>query len=45
MTGLDARINRLIATVHKLAKWNGTDISELVEEGYLEEGDLVEQTD
>lgn len=34
------RLNRLIETIYKLSGWNGTDISELIEEGYLEEGDL-----
>lgn len=42
ITGLDARINRLILTVRKLAQGNGTDISELIADGYLEEGDLKE---
>jgi hypothetical protein len=43
ITGLDARINRLILTVRKLAQWHGADISELIEEGYLQEGDLEER--
>lgn len=35
-----ARIARLTQTIYKLSGWAGTDISELIEEGYLEEGDL-----
>lgn len=34
------KIERLQHTVRKLAAWNGYDISELIEDGYLEEGDL-----
>jgi formyltetrahydrofolate synthetase len=34
------RIKRLVNTVYKIAGWNGTDISELIEEGLLEENDL-----
>lgn len=36
----EEQIERLIAVIYKLASWNGTDISELLDEGYLEEGDL-----
>ena len=36
----DARLERLIGTIYKLSSWSGNDISELIEEGYLEEGDL-----
>ena len=39
----NTRINRLIATVRKLAQWNGTDIADLIEDGYLEEDDLQEE--
>lgn len=35
-----AREQRLINTVHKLAGWNGTDISVLIEEGLLQDGDV-----
>ena len=38
--GLMAQVDRLQFTVRKLAGWNGTDISELIEDGLLEEGDL-----
>lgn len=37
----EERIERLSAVVRKLASWNGTDISELIEIGMLEEGDLA----
>ncbi|WP_346921916.1 hypothetical protein [Glutamicibacter creatinolyticus] len=37
---VQGRLERLSNTVDKLADWSGKDISELVEEGYLEEGDL-----
>ena len=37
---LTARISRLSATVRKLAGWAGHDIADLVEEGYLQDGDL-----
>lgn len=37
----EGRIARLSHTVDKLAGWSGNDISELIEEGFLEEGDLV----
>ena len=40
MSDNDARIERLISTIYKLSSWSGNDISELIEEGYLEEGDL-----
>lgn len=36
----DPRIERLQSAVRKLASWQGVDISELIDEGYLEEGDL-----
>lgn len=36
----DNLVDRLIFTVRKLAGWHGIDISELIEEGYLCEGDL-----
>ena len=34
------KIERLQQMVRKLARWNGSDISELIEDGHLEEGDL-----
>lgn len=34
------RLGRLVETIYKLAGWNGTDISDLIDEGYLQEGDL-----
>lgn len=34
------RIDRMVTTIHKLSKISGIDISELIEEGYLENGDL-----
>lgn len=40
MTKEQEKLARLQFTVHKLAGWNGTDISELIEDGLLEEGDL-----
>lgn len=40
MNDNDARIERLISAIYKLSSWAGCDISELVEQGYLEEGDL-----
>lgn len=36
-----ARLDRLSHAVHKLAGWSGNDISGLIEQGYLEEGDLA----
>jgi hypothetical protein len=36
----DDRTVRLVNTIYKLAHWSGTDISDLIDEGYLEEGDL-----
>lgn len=36
-----ARLERLTHTVHKLSRWAGYDIAELIEDGDLEEGDLV----
>ena len=36
----EARIDRLAATVRKLAGWAGHDIADLIEEGYLQDGDL-----
>lgn len=35
-----ARADRLAATVRKLAGWAGHDIADLIDEGYLEPGDL-----
>lgn len=35
-----ARADRLAATVRKLAGWAGHDIADLIEEGYLQDGDL-----
>ena len=35
-----AKMKRLQEAVMKLAGWAGNDISELIEEGMLEEGDL-----
>lgn len=37
---MSGRIERLVNVVYKLAGWNGVDISELIEDGLLEEGDL-----
>lgn len=37
----NARIDRLSTAVHKLTKWAGVEISELIDEGYLEEGDMA----
>ena len=34
------RWERVAYAVQKLAGWNGISIHELIEEGYLEEGDL-----
>lgn len=34
------RAKRMSVAIHKLSKWSGVDISELVDEGYLEEGDM-----
>jgi hypothetical protein len=34
------RIDRLAATVRKLAGWSGHDIADLIDEGYLHDGDL-----
>lgn len=34
------RIERLSNAVRKLAGWSGNDISDLIEDGLLEEGDL-----
>lgn len=34
-------LGRLRYTVGKLAGWNGISISELIEDGLLEEGDIV----
>jgi len=36
----EERFNRIVTALHKLSKISGVDISELIEEGYLEEGDL-----
>lgn len=41
IVGLENQIERLQKLVYKLADWHGVDISELIEEGYLEEDDLV----
>lgn len=37
----EGRIERLIYAIHKLTKWSGVDISELIDDGYLEEGDMA----
>lgn len=37
---LEHRVARLSHAVYKLAGWVGTDISDLVEDGLIEEGDL-----
>lgn len=34
------RIARLVHAINKLSKWAGVDIGELIEHGYLEEGDM-----
>lgn len=34
------KIDRLQHAVRKLAQWQGYDIGDLIEDGYLEEGDL-----
>lgn len=36
----NARLQRVMAALRKVAGWNGTDISDLIEDGLLEEGDL-----
>lgn len=36
-----ARIERLSYTVHKLAGWLGYDVAELIENAFIEEGDLA----
>lgn len=33
-------IDRLQRVVLKMSGWSGVDVSELVDEGYLEEGDM-----
>lgn len=35
-----SRADRLAATVRKLAGWAGHDIADLIDEGYLQDGDL-----
>ena len=40
ITELEDRIARLSHAVRKLAGWSGNDISELIEDGLIEEGDL-----
>jgi len=35
-----AKMERLQSAVSKLAGWSGNDLSELIEDGMLEEGDL-----
>lgn len=40
LNDLGIRFSRLQHTVAKLAGWQGIDISELIEDGYLKEGDL-----
>ena len=37
---LENQIERLQKVVYMLAGWHGVDISELIEEGYLEKDDL-----
>lgn len=37
----NGQIDRLSTAVHKLTKWAGVEISELIDEGYLEEGDVA----
>lgn len=34
------RLQRLVRVIHKLAGWMGYDIAELIEDGFLQEGDL-----
>lgn len=36
----EAMIERLQAVIHKMSKWSGVEVIELIEEGYLEEGDV-----
>jgi hypothetical protein len=40
----DDKISRLQNAVSKLAGWAGTDISELIADGLIEEGDLIQQS-
>lgn len=40
MSKTKEQVERLQNTIHKLSKWQGIDISELIEEEYLEEGDM-----
>lgn len=35
-----ARIERLVYMIRELAGWAGVDLSELIEQEYLKEGDL-----
>lgn len=39
-TDTDDQISRLQDTIRKLSKWSGVDVTLMIDEGYLLEGDM-----